>query len=55
MYSVAHICTETYANKVKIIFISFCRPTAECVEFIRSIYADEIMTCAHELIGICGI
>ena len=54
MQCARHICIGTYVNNVKCMYTSTCSHIVSCTEFI-GIYTYIIVSCVHELIGICDI
>ena len=50
-----HICLGAYGSDGKCMYNSACHQIFDCTKVICSIYADIVVLCAHEVIGICGI
>ena len=49
------IYSGTYVSSVRCMYTSASGNIVDCIEFIYDIYTDIVVSCAHELIGICGI
>ena len=50
-----HICSGAYANGRKCMYTGTSGNTVDCSKFVCGVYTDIIVSCAHEVIGICVI
>ena len=50
-----HICLGADVNNMKWMYTSVCGDIVDSIEFISDIHTDMVVSCAHEVIGICGI
>ena len=50
-----HICSGTYANNVKCMYICVPAYIVNCIGFIRALYIEIFVSCVHELTGTCGL
>ena len=46
---------RAYANNVKCMYTSVPGHIVDCSESICGLYPGIVVSCAHELIGICGL